>query len=155
MLGSIGANLIASLVAAFACELAMKAISMTCSDEAEKSHDLIVLFRGMPEASQARIRADWEDTERILMEGRRVFDKWRYFEQGVGVKGLSALIDVDRARGLSKAARIILDEGEMVGLWGKISVTGRQKVHITGQRRDHRYKIDMTLKGGETPVKHD
>ena len=129
----------------------MKAISMTCGDQAQKEHDLIILFRDIPKVSQERVRADFEDIERVLMSGRRVFDTWRYFERAVGDKGLTAMIDVDRARALSKAARVILDEADMVGLWGKISVTGKQNVRITGQERDYRYKIGMTFKGGESP----
>ena len=82
-----------------------------------------------------------------------MFDKWRYFERDVGVKGLSAMIDVDRARALCKAARVILDEAEMAGLWGRISVTGKQNVRITEQGRDYRYNLDMTFTGGESPAR--
>ena len=153
MLGGVGRNLVTSLMAAFSCELAMKSISITCRDRAKKDHDLLILFRDMPQESQDRARADYPDIEDVMKKGRRVFDKWRYFERDIGVKGLSAMIDVDRARALCKAARVILDEAEMAGLWGRISVTGKQNVRITGQGRDYRYDLDMTFTGGESPAR--
>ena len=54
-----GRTMTAAMVSAFACELAMKAISLTSKDEAVKSHDLDTLYADLPEQSRLRIVADY------------------------------------------------------------------------------------------------
>ena len=58
---TMGATMAEGMMSAFACELAMKAISLTCKDEAIKTHDLLDLFNDLPKASRLRITADCPD----------------------------------------------------------------------------------------------
>ena len=63
------------MIAAFACELALKAISLTCTDEASKSHDLLDLFDHLPRESRDRIEADFSTIRDVLTENRGTFGK--------------------------------------------------------------------------------
>ena len=139
------------MISAFACELAMKAISLTCKDEAIKTHDLLDLFHALPEESQSRITADYLEIEEVIDQGRQTFGKWRYFERNVGENGLRAMIDTARVRALGKAARVILDEAETVGLQGKAKVNAQQKVRVAKQQRTYDHKFNLTVTGSESP----
>ena len=147
-----GANMTMSMISAFACELAMKAISLTCSDEAKRIHDLLDLFEDLPEESRNRIRADFGEIESILEKRRRTFDSWRYFETNTGEMVLSVLIDKVAARALGKAARVIMDECEIVGLNGSATMNARQSVRQVGQQRTTRHHIDVKVSGSENPA---
>ena len=80
----------------------MKAICLTCNDEAIKTHDLLDLFRDLPEESRERIKADFPEIEQLMVRARQVFGAWRYFERDVGETGLLALINVERAHAMGK-----------------------------------------------------
>ena len=54
LMGRMGSTMSASMISAFACELGMKAISLTCKDEATKTHDLLALFDDLPEESRGQ-----------------------------------------------------------------------------------------------------
>lgn len=149
----IGNAMIEAMSSAFACELAMKAICLTCKNEAIKDHDLMDLYNDLPELSQRRIEADYTDIKSVLQDGRQVFGTWRYFERNVGPEGLEALIDVPRAQKIGKAARVILDEGEIVGLGGTVQVDAKQNVQAIGERRVYRQNLQVKVKGGEAPPK--
>ena len=123
MMERMGTAMIAGMVAAFACELGMKAILMTRLDEAEKKHDLKRLYEALPEDSRKRLEADFAEIAGVLEEYRHSFDKWRYFEHNLGKKAMPALVDTDRVWGLGKAARVIVDECVIAGLQYKINVT--------------------------------
>ena len=43
-----GQTMTAAMISAFACELAMKAITLTAEDKAAKTHDLLALYRNLP-----------------------------------------------------------------------------------------------------------
>lgn len=146
-----GSTMSQSMISAFACELAMKAISLTCKDEAIKTHDLLDLFNDLTEESQSRIKADYLEIEEVIEQGRQIFGGWRYFEQNVGGKGMVAMIDTARAHALGKAARVILDEAEMVGLRGTVKMDAKENVRIAGQRRIYDHKLDLTVTGNEWP----
>ena len=64
------------------------------------------------------------------------FGKWRYFEASVSGYGMSAMIDTERAFVLAKAARVLLDEAELMGLGYSVDINATQKVTTTGDRQD-------------------
>ncbi|MCE2530328.1 MAG: hypothetical protein J4G11_10770 [Acidimicrobiia bacterium] len=66
------------MIAAFACEFALKAISMTCTDEARKIHDLLELFDNLRENSRDRLEADFSTMQDVLTEHRGTFGTWRF-----------------------------------------------------------------------------
>ena len=139
------------MIAAFACELAMKAISITCIDEANKTHDLVVLFDHLPRESRDRLEADFPTIGDVLTQNRGTFEAWRYFEAAVGTDAFRGMTDPQRSRSLAKAARVILDEAEYVGLTGGIKVQANRKIRMTGEKREQKDKITLTIKGGEWP----
>lgn len=110
------------MTSAFACELALKAISLTRSDETVKTHNLSVLYKSLPPDSEQRLRAEYKEIEEVLYEGRNVFGDWRYFQPKHGIEGILALANVDRAYTLAKAARVIIDEGVIAGLMNEVNV---------------------------------
>lgn len=159
MLRNLGETLTAAMISAFACELAMKAVSLTVNDEALKKHDLKQLYDDLPEPSRRRVEADYPGIAAALDAGRQTFDSWRYFETAVGEAAARALIDTEQARNLGKAARVILDESEMVGLGYAVNLEGRQDVRASGDAGAYRQQLDITLninvKGREGPPSHD
>ena len=139
------------MIAAFACELALKAISLTCTDEATKTHDLLELFEDLPRESQDRLTADFSTIRDVLARNRGSFGAWRYFEADVGRVAFGGMIYPERSRSLAKTARVILDEGEYVGLTAGIQVRANRKDRVTGEARERSYRIQMTITGGECP----
>ena len=117
-----GAAMVDGFGAAFACEIAIKAILLTRLDEAEKTHDLWNLFDALPGDCHERLQGDFPGVASILMKYRHTFDKWRYFEPSAVQDALSVLVNLDQIRGLEKAARVILDEGTVSGLQYDIEV---------------------------------
>lgn len=150
-IGRLGNTMSNSMMSAFACELAMKAISLTCKNEAKKIHDLIELYDDLPQRCRERIEADYPDIRDVLQHGRKTFDSWRYFQHAPGEKGMRAMIDSDRARSLAKSARVILDEAQMMGLSGKVKIDGKQNVREQNGRRDYSIELDVTVTGSEWP----
>ncbi len=159
MLRNLGETLTAAMISAFACELAMKAVSLTVKDEALKKHDLKQLYDDLPEPSRHRVAADYPGIAAALEAGRQTFDSWRYFETAVGETAARALIDTEQARNLGKAARVILDESEMVGLGYTVNLEGQQDVRASGNAGAYRQLLDIRLninvKGREGPPSHD
>ena len=149
----LGTTTTVAMMSAFACELAMKAIRLTLLDEARKSHDLWELYCDLPGNSQKRIETDYPEIAEVLRKSRHTFDKWRYFEANVGGKGIKAMIDTERAFTLAKAARVILDEAEIVGLGYSVNVVANQHVTESAEKRDIHIKQDMTVKVTEAPPK--
>lgn len=149
--GNMGSTMVESLISAFACELAMKAISLTCKDEALKEHDLKDLFDALPQESQKRIRSDFPDIEYSLSQYRQTFDKWRYFEIAAGEEALKIMIDTDRSQKLAKAARVILDEASVVGLGGSVDVEAVRKGHSEDSATTYTDNIQVSVTGGERP----
>ena len=147
----LGSTMTISMMSAFACELAMKAIRLTRMDEARKSHDLWRLYRDLPEDSTARIEEDFPGVRSVLKNARHTFDKWRYFEANVGGHGMSAMIDTDRAFSLAKAARVLLDEAEMMGLGYSVSLEATRRITKTGTRQDVQVKHELHTTAREAP----
>ena len=151
MARTMGSTMIEAMVSAFACELAMKAICLTCKDEAIKNHDLLDLFNDLPEDSRLRIRADYPEIEELMERARQVFGAWRYFERDIGESGLMAIADLNRAQALSKAARVILDEATIVGLGGTVKMNATRNVRVVGEQRFYKGEIKINMTGSEWP----
>ena len=153
LLTTAGSLLGNGMIAAFACELVLKAISLTCTDEARKTHDLLELFDHLPRESRDRIAADYSVIADVLAENRGMFGAWRYFETAVGTDAFRGMTTPDRSRSLAKAARVILDEAEYVGLTGGIKLQSNRHVRVTGEKREYADTIHLTIKGGECPLR--
>lgn len=151
LMRKLGSTMTIGMMSAFACELAMKAIRLTCMDEARKNHDLWKLYRDLPTDSKRRIRADFDEVELVLKSARRAFDRWRYFEANAGGHGMSAMINTQRAFDLAKAARVIFDEAEMVGLGYSVHLDATQRIREDERRRNVHVKHDMKVRGTEAP----
>ena len=151
LMGRLGSTMSYAMFSAFACELAMKAISLTCKDEAAKSHDLLDLFNDLPDESRGRLKADYPEIEEVMDQQRHTFGKWRYFETAVGGQGIKSMAATASARALGKAARVILDEAAFVGLSGKVKVDGKETVKFVGQRKNYDYRYELTITGSESP----
>ena len=150
-----GCYMSSAMLAAFSCELTMKAICLTCKDEALKDHDLLNLYYDLPEECQQRILADFKEIEDIMKDGRHTFGKWRYFEKNIGEEGIRGLIDWERTLKMAKAARVLLDEAEMVGLSGDIKhKLNEKKTTVTPKTRSYQQKVKLTIKGRENPPKN-
>ena len=154
MMRRMGCYMSAAMLAAFACELAMKAICLTCKDEAIQDHDLLELYRDLPKASQRRTKADYEKIEKVMEKGRHIFGNWRYFETNVGEEGMRGMIDLERTLKMAKAARVILDEAEMVGLTGSIKRDTKGQVRVREEKRPYKEKVNIEVKGVEWPPKN-
>ena len=141
------------MIAAFACELAMKAISLTCTDEASKSHDLLDLFEHLPRESRDRIEADFSTIRDVLTENRGTFGARRYFETDVGADAFRGMAGPQPSQSLAKAVRVILDEAEYVGVTGSLRVRAKRGVRVTGDKREFADKIKLTVKGVERPIR--
>ena len=70
----LGSVMTDAMISAFACELAMKAISMTCDDEAHKDHDLLNLYKALPNESKERMEADFPDIETVMQKGKQTLE---------------------------------------------------------------------------------
>ena len=147
----LGSTMTVALMSAFACELAMKAICLTRTDQARKSHDLWLLYRDLPRDSTGRIEEDYPDIGSVLKNARHTFDKWRYFEANVGGRGMSAMIDTERSFDLAKAARVLLDEAELMGLGYSVSVEATRKITRRGDRKHVHVKHKLHTTGREAP----
>ena len=89
----------------------------------------------------------------VLAENRGMFGAWRYFETAVGTDAFRGMTTPDRSRSLAKAARVILDEAEYVGLTGGIKLQSNRHVRVTGEKREYADTIHLTIKGGECPLR--
>ena len=147
----LGSTMTIGMMSAFACELAMKAIRLTRMDDARKSHDLWRLYRDLPADSRARIEEDFPEVESVFKNARHTFDKWRYFEADVGGHGMRAMIDTDRVFVLAKAARVLLDEAEMMGLGYSVKVDATRTVTETDDQQHVHVKHNLSTEGTEAP----
>ena len=151
----LGQTMTATMISAFACELVMKAITLTADHEAIKTHDLLDLFRDLPEPSRLRIVADYPEIETVLDAGRQTFDAWRYFEASNSETTAQVMINIEHGRHLGKAVRVILDEAVMMGLGFSVNVDAKQRVRVGGDRELHHLDLKLNVKGREAPPHHD
>ena len=116
-----GALMMRGLMAAFSCEVALKAILMTRCHRAKRIHDVQELYSDLPEDSRARLEADYTDIGNVLREPGKIFHESRYFQNPASVKeAIERGLHHERIHDLEKAARVILDECEMSGLEGRL-----------------------------------
>ena len=146
----LGSTMTRALMSAFACELAMKAIRLTRLDEARKQHDLLALYRDLPEDCRTRMEMDYPGIEAILQKARHTFGKWRYFETKIEGGGISTMADTELAMALGKAARVIEDEAEVAGLQGTVKLDATQNVREREGRRNYEYKHHLKIEGAES-----
>lgn len=151
LMGKLGSTMSYSMFSAFACELVMKAISLTCKDEATRSHDLFVLFNDLPEESLGRIKADYPEIETVMDQQRHTFGKWRYFEAAADGQRFTVMADIASARALGKAARVSLDEAASVGLAWKVKVDAKETVTSVGKQKTYDQNYEITVTGSESP----
>ena len=152
MMKRLGSAMTVAMMSAFACELAMKAIQLTRSDETRKSHDLWQLYCDLPADCKKRIQEDYPDVVSVMERARHTFGHWRYFEVNIGNRGMSAMIDTDRALALSKSARVLLDEAEIMGLGYSVKLQARQRTTRIDDRRQHLHIMhDLYTDGTESP----
>ena len=147
-----GSVMMSGMTLAFACELALKAILITCQDEARATHDLMVLYEALPEDSKTRVKADFAGIEDVLEKGRHTFGRWRYFEKNVGKKAMLALVNTERAFALAKAARVIIDEGEIAGLTYEVNVDAELGFDVENGNSSHSVKYNLSVTGGEAAI---
>ena len=154
LMARMGTTMMAGMTAAFACELAMKAILMTRLDKAKKTHDLAELYDALPRDCRERLEADFAVIAHVLKENRQTFDKWRYFEKSAGGDTMTALVNTDRVWGLVKAARVIVDECVIVGLSYEIHVNS---TFAGVANRGHRWSemIRLSVVGKENAIPWD
>ena len=151
-----GILMMAGSTAAFTCELAMKAVLITRQHEAEKTHDLADLYAALPADCRERLEGDFGEIEAVLKENRQTFGQWRYFEQALGEKAFRGLVDTDRVWGLSKSARVLLDECVVAGLDYEIGVQKAVEVTVEGTEAvDHQEKVSLNVEGNESAVAWD
>ena len=148
----LGSTMARGMMSAFACELVMKAVSLTVDDEVRKTHDLLCLYDHLPESSRQRLEFDFPDIRKVMQKGQHTFGEWRYFQSGKE-KALKAIIDSDLEQSLGKAARVFLDEAKMVGLRGVVDMKARRDVTDHGDTKMAHYKYRATMKGAENPPK--
>ena len=101
MLRRMGALMGSAMTSAFACELALKAIALTCNDEARKTHDLLELSSRISrkKAQDETLVADYPARSKTCLNAvRTYFGKWRYFDAEFGRDTLNAMIDTHGAR---------------------------------------------------------
>ncbi len=147
----LGSTMTIAMMSAFSCELAMKAIRLTRMDEAQRSHDLWQLYRDLAEDSRARMEEDFSGIDSVLKSARHTFGKWRYFEEDVGSRGVEVMIDTGRAFDLAKAARVLLDEAEMMGLGYNVHIDATQKVSTAGDQQYRHVTHKMDITASESP----
>jgi len=146
----LGSTMTRGMMSAFACELLMKAVSLTVSDKARKTHDLLCLYKCLPDSSRQRLEIDFPDIANVMREGRHRFGEWRYFESGKK-EALTAIIDTSLEQALGKVARVMLDEAEIVGLRGGIDMKARRDVTDHGDKTEVHHQFHATMKGAENP----
>lgn len=146
-----GQTVTASMISAFACELTMKAIALTARDEALKTHDLHELYIALPPSSRLRIAADYGDIEALFKNTRQTFGAWRYFETQSGETAAQAMINTQQARSLGKAARVILDEAETMGLGYFVGLDAKERVSVQGESKTYHQTLNINIKGREGP----
>ena len=68
---------------------------------------------------------------------------------------MRAMIDMQQARSLGKAARVILDEAAMVGLDATFKMQAERDVRVHADTEFQKHVIKLKLTGGENPPKNE
>ena len=150
-----GLVMMSGMTSAFACELVLKAIRITRLDEARRTHDLLDLYNDLPEDSKARLKADFVEIEDVLKQGRHTFGKWRYFESNVGEEAVLGMVNYQRACALAKAARVLVDEGEIAGLAYDVAMKAEGNVETNAGDASYQEQVGLQVTGREAPIPWD
>ena len=150
-----GLLMMSGMTAAFACELALKAILITRLDEARRTHDLLELYKDLPEDSKTRLKADFAEIEDELEKGRHTFGRWRYFESNVGDEGILAMVNTERVFALAKIARVIIDEGEIAGLTYRVDIDFNSEFSVDNGDIKYWEECGLEVIGGEAAIPWD
>ncbi len=110
---------------------------------------------GLPEPSRLRIAADYPEIETVFRAGRQTFGAWRYFDTSNSETSAEAMINTEQARHLGKAARVMLDEAEMMGLGFSANVDAEQQIRVVGDTEQHHLDLKLNVKGRESPPNND
>ena len=153
MIRRLGSTMGSGVLSAFACELAIKAICLTVNGEARRTHDLLTLYSNLPKNSRVRLVADLHDIEAVIDDSRHLFGDWRYFEHHIGESAMRGLIDTQRVQRLGRVARVLLDEGEIVGLGCDVDMTATQHTRIDEGDHWHKYDANIRVRAREGPPK--
>ena len=149
-----GATLIAKMMGALACELAMKAILMTRVHTFTMTHDLKDLFDALPPDCRKRLVADFPQITEVLSLQRESFDKSRYFNPTENERAIENLIDSDGALDLAKAARVLIDEGLIGGLNYEVKVGPDIQYEVDEGGLERRFgQVEIT--GSESSIDWD
>ena len=155
LMARMGSAMLAGMTASFACEVGMKAILMTRLDEAQRTHDLLLLYKALPGDSRERLEADFAGIREVLEGNRHTFGNWRYFEAKMSSKAIEALANTDRVWGLAKAGRVILDECAVAGLDYEVHVQSEFNVTADRGHLSCPTRIDLSVVGTEAPIRWD
>ena len=155
LIARMGTTMVAGMTAAFACEVGMKAVLMTRLEKAQKTHDLLDLYRALPDDSRNRLEGDFAEIAGVMDKNRHSFGKWRYFEESVAEDAMLALVNTDRVRELGKAARVIVDECVVAGLQYEIHVDQSYQFDTDGGHRNHSSSIHLRVAGHEAAIPWD
>lgn len=147
----VGTTAITFMMAAFACELLMKAICLTCVGEAAKSHDLLELFKDLPDESRLRLEADHPGVGNFLSSNRHVFGSQRYLSGNAKKNAVNAMINPMGANDMCRIARVLLDEAETMGLSCGLTINAKRATRDMGNRMLIKQKLNISAKAGESP----
>ena len=153
MIRRLGSTMGSGVLSAFACELVIKAICLTVHGEAQRTHDLSVLYGNLPNSSHRRLVADLHNIEAEIHDCRHLFGDWRYFEHHIGEDAMRALIDTQRVQRLAQVTRVLLDEGNIMGLGCDVRTTTTKYTRIDRGERQHKYETNIRLRPREGPPK--
>ena len=151
IMSKMGITTIESLTASFACELVMKAISLTCKDEALRTHNLSKLFSDLPQESRKAIEADCLGATKVLAQFNQAFGEDKYLEGSDKKRKMMAMINLERTRKISKVARVMLDEAIRMGLKVTVKTNANRKVRMKGSQSIDHQKVKVDLYSEEAP----
>ena len=155
LMATMGTTLVKMMTCAFSCELGLKAILITRMDGCARIHNLLDLFRELPEDCRNRLVADFSTIEEVLEASQESFGEWRYFQQSIGSTAIQALFDTERAFNLTKAARVIADECEVAGLDFQFHINTTTDVEFSQCKAETEQLIRATLEAGESSIPWD
>ena len=88
----------------------------------------------------------------MLKDERQTFDRWRYFGTNVGGEGMLAMVNTERAFSLAKAARVLIDEGEISGLAYEVNIDWESMVDVDHGSTSHREAYRLSVTGREEAI---
>ena len=104
----------------------------------------------LPESSRERLEFYFPGIAEVVKEVRQRFRRWGYFLRDKK-EALTAVTCTILEQSLDKAARVLLDEAEVVGLRGGEDLKPRPDVTDRGDRKKALCKFRATMKGAEDP----